>query len=97
VKSLQEYNLDPSKLPGGMSKEAQASKKRILAAAFNDPNYDMKKYPAQQALYKSWTSGPMANNNNGITTVTRHMMELKPALEALQNKDFKKFNQLWNA
>jgi len=97
VKALQTYDLDPNKLPWGMSKEAQASKKRILAAAFNDPNYDMKKYPAQQALYKSWTSWSMMNNNNGITTVTRHMMELKPALEALQNGDIKKFNELWNS
>jgi len=39
----------------------------------------------------------MMNNNNGITTVTRHMMELKPALEALQNGDIKKFNELWNS
>jgi hypothetical protein len=39
-----------------MSKEAQASKKRILAAAFGDPEFDMKKYPAKAALYKNWTS-----------------------------------------
>jgi len=39
-----------------MSKEAQSRKAKILAAAFNDPNYDMKKYPVRQALYKNWTS-----------------------------------------
>jgi hypothetical protein len=97
VSGLKSYNLDPSKLPGGMSKEWQASKKRILAAAFNDPNYDMKKYPARQTLYKNWTSGKMAENNNGITTVTRHMMELEPALKELENGNLKKFNQLWNS
>lgn len=97
VNALKSYDLDPSKLPGGMSKEGQASRKKIIAAAFSDPNYDMKKYPARAATYKSWTSGPMQINNNGITTVTRHMMELEPALKELENGNLKKFNELWNS
>ena len=96
VAALKNYTLDPAKLPWGMSKEWQASRKRILAAAFGDPEFDMKKYSAKQKVYNSWTSWPMQVNNNWITTVTRHMMELEPALKALENGDIQKFNELWN-
>lgn len=96
VEALKNYTLDPNKLPWGMSKEWQAAKKRILAAAFWDANYDMKKYQAKQKFYNNWTSWAMNTNNNGIQTVTGHIMELKPALEALDNGNFQKFNELWN-
>ena len=39
----------------------------------------------------------MATNKIAIATVTNHMAQFKPALEALQNRDFKTFNRLWNA
>ena len=45
----------------------------------------------------NWSQWAMNTNNNAIATVTNHMTQFKPALEALQNKDFKTFNRLWNA
>ena len=97
VKRLQNYDIDPnSKIFSWMWKEAVAYRRKIFGAAFQNSNYDMKEYPAKAALYKNWTSGKIYENNNWIATVTHHIMELEPALSALQNGDVQKFNKLWN-
>lgn len=93
VEWLKNYDLDPS----AISRLDKDAKIKILWAAFWDPNYDMKKYKTRQIFMNNWSQWPMNTNNNAITTVTNHMTQLKPALEALQNKDFKTFNRLWNA
>lgn len=62
-----------------------------------DPNFDEKLYPVQQAVEKSFTSGPDANNKTSANTLMGHIAELYDAGKQLNNGGVPVWNKLTNA
>ena len=61
-----------------------------------NPNFDITKYDARQAIRKDFASGKAATNIRSINTAVDHLEKLSDAAEALENSDLTLWNTIKN-